>query len=294
LEYTAVVSGDEIDAPVDFCLSAIEELEEEGYDDGIEKAPMTYILCLTASRSPSKLVRARAMRALRKIFLLQASEFRPLKAEAALEDFKDNLEKLALLFRDRIAPARVDADGWETYLTLVRYFGFAGVYRARWAREALKVVGRTQPFGAPDPSYLETYRETVEALNLQAFYLTAVEGLLDRETIVRTEAIESLFIFPWNAVRRPLLENLEYNRLLLDPVHRIHLTRKLKAAAYRLETIEREILKYVVGGLAYSHAGVLHHSIDFLKNATGIATDDPGFWQDWWEDYVVKHAGDDR
>ena len=93
-------------------------------------------------------------------------------------------------------------------------------------------------------------------------------------------------------LRDPLLENLEYNRYLDDPLHRIHMIRKLKALEGRPETINMRILEFVVGGLEYSHAGVSYHSVEFLKDFTGMEKDDPGFWQDWWKEYLVEHAGE--
>jgi hypothetical protein len=292
MQYAPLVGDEEVDDPVDFCLSAVEELEEHDYEDSLERAPAVHVLGLAALRSPSMLVRARSLRALPKILRQEAAGYRPFPAMAAPEDYRANLERLHEILQDRIMPGTMAGEDWEDYRSRIRYFGFAGVNRAAWAMEALGGLSRAEPFGARDPALSAIHREVVEALNLQAFFLAALEGLMDRESVVRTEAIEGLFVFPWESVRGPLAEHLEYNRLLAAPEHRILIVRRLKALADRPETLGVKILGPVVQNLEYTHPGVLYHTVALLGQVTGIESDDPGIFKDWWEDYLPKHAGE--
>ncbi len=291
--YALSYDGDAVDDPVEFCLEAIEDLGEGDFDDALEKAPAVRILCLTARRSPALLVRASAYRALRRLLARDAVHYRTPPLEAAPEDFAANLDRLRTLSAESRASGWVNTENFERYLTLIRYFSKVTLFDAAEALEVLQALVSSASVAPSDGEILTALRASLDLVVIPTFFLTPVAGLGDHKSeIVRQEAIDSLFLFPWEAVKGPLAANLEFNPMLRSPQDRIHILCALKVIADRPETIGLKVLRHVAEGLKYVDPGVMYHSMDLFRTMTGLDEDDPAFWQAWWEDYLLKHAGD--
>jgi hypothetical protein len=68
--------------------------------------------------------------------------------------------------------------------------------------------------------------------------------------------------------------------------------RALKEAGILLDDLDLKTLKYVISNLKSAQSGMVHRGVDLLQEITELEEEDPGFWSSWWEDYLLKHAGE--
>jgi hypothetical protein len=133
-------------------------------------------------------------------------------------------------------------------------------------------------------------------LNLQLLYLTILHGLRDPQEVVRDTALHCLFTFPMATIRRDLADLLDRNFYFTSyemdkyPLHRILVSRKLKARVETPSDLGIRLLGHVGAGLKSAHAGISSHAVQIFQKITGIENDDPRFWDKWRAEYVLKHA----
>ena len=67
----------------------------------------------------------------------------------------------------------------------------------------------------------------------------------------------------------------------------------IKLVAEDPETLGTAALGYAVTTATRSaNPGAVYHAKALLKQVTGLDEDNPGFWIEWWNEYLPEHAGE--
>lgn len=297
LEYAGALVIDEeveeIEDPVELCLDCIEEIREEGADSEIERSRSLVVLSRCAIRSPSQIVRAAAMKALIHLFSEESLENvkRP-----GLEVEKEALNRDLNLFmglHDReVSPEGLSDQEIEQYLKLANRFGDLRFLNAMSAWKTLDLLVVKTAAMARTQACVEIWEKVSRKMNIWTFYLTTLEATRDPSEVVRDTALSSFFLFPLEFFLEDLKLEIKYNYFLQAPLHRIKITSNLLKMADKPEDIGLDIIKYVASDIKFAQSGVAHHSVALLKKLTGINEEDPEFWDAWWGEFLITHAGD--
>jgi len=293
-DFAEIVDDDEIKEPVPYALDRIETIADHGFSTESSKLEAVLLLRSVALRSPSLLVRARALRALGALLPASFTGTQEEPVDALDEEtWNENAGRLAgLTSGARDAQAR--SPGWD--------------------REALATVGFFAQYAlALDASIVGLLREVVDALREEDLededaetleraavdlegtlvFLTAHEALIDPVEIVRSEAIALFFRFPWRLIQAPLIAHVLNNTYWRAPLHKIDVLKRIKDRGDRPENLDIRVMQFVAESLKYqAHAGVVSEGVELLKRITGLDEDDPGFWLAWWDEYLLNHAGE--
>ena len=287
LVFTDRLNGKEVKKPEEEALDALEVIRDHGFDTNEERIDTLPLLCKTAGRSPAALVRAASFRTLDRVVGASLSRFRPPMLSARAEEYDARVRRLRALSAE--GSSQEERNFVEPLLV---YFTKVSAQRAALALSALEALRLLDDLEKAENTSDERLERTRLEVTLQAVLLTTLEGLRDRDRTVRLEAVNLLFRFPWETVRLPLAENLEWNPYLLEPAMRTRILRRLKAAADRPETVGLKVLKQVARGLDFADPAVLWRTVDLFRALTGLQESDPEFWRDWWKEYLLQHAGD--
>lgn len=296
LEYASAVDEDgewvKIEDPVDYCLTQIQTITDYDFQEEMDKSAAACILCMTANRSPSQLVRASAVRSLIVMLGPDAAKFTLSQVKADPKELEERLGKLKLLFDiGRTQGGREEA-AQQDYLATIMFFGRIRMDRAEVAWKLLKAVILDLGRHERDHAALSAFRSAAERMNRQAFFRTLLEAMADPSDVVRSMAVGALFLFPMDVIRPVLSSALEQNLYMQAPVHRIEILKGLKEKAAGPRIMGFSLLDHTVNSLRSGHAGVVQHALNLLREVTGIQEDNPGFWIDWWRTYRIKHADD--
>jgi len=287
--------SEEIEDPVGFCFDCLEDLTDYDFSDEFDKSCCVCILSMTSIKSPSMLVRARALQTLRTYFKEEDTAQLIIKRKLVDEqEFENNLQNL-LILHDKIAPDKgLNPEEKQFYLSLLRYFGSSGyLLRAGTSWKTLTALCSCN-LTALDEDLKAAWNETLKQLNIQTFYNTVIDSFKDPEHLVRQTAISLFFLFPFNLTRPDLEGALQYNFYMMStekyPMHRIQIIQELMARVKNPEELGLKLIGSIASNLGYSHSGVAHHATQLLSKITLIDNDDPLFWGAWWKEYLLKHA----
>jgi len=296
----AVVRGENIavEDPAGFCMEEIGKLAEYEYESDLDMSEAVYILCKTARRSPSQLVRATALKALRKILGNDAHVYIPSHVIVGHEKLEAILNTLRPRFVESEGNRETAAETDEEYLAGIRRLGEISFSKADAAWKIIQMVFVNWAPLEKNSTAKTALEDAAARVNLNCFYLTTMESMTDPGGIVCAEAIENLFLFPWEATAMFVSAFLEADIYWNSPQCSIAILEKIEEFADSPEEIGLEVLTQVASLTSPMHAGVSYgvnyHALAVLKKATGIDKDDTEFWQKWCYDYRVKHAGEER
>jgi hypothetical protein len=280
---------EEIEDPVSFCRERIEELRVVREGTPLERGAAAYILGFVGSRSPSAVVRAEALKALRWICRDEAVSFRFSEPNVVDEEWKASCEAWLTL----MGPDRAEADSPSSATTraaeLLAYFGSLNGDSAWRAWETLAFLTVRSGHTELGSAVAEEMEEIIRRLMGQTFYLTVVEGIFDSSSLVVHEAVDGLFLFRPEDIRVPLALLVE--RCYDSPL-RIHILGKLAKSGFTPEDIGGRLMITVRDSLDFSDPGIVFHAVKLFESLTGIENDDPGFWKSWWAEYLRDHADD--
>lgn len=301
MEYASNVEEDgeleEVEDPVEYCLDCIQDLEEADFDSQVDRSVAVCTLSRTARRSPSRLVRASALKTLRNLFTLEeAKGFVRIRSGLDEQEFKEKAEELGAFYAGRGEGGTLNKAEKEACLLLIAHFSGLGDMRAETASMILNdLVIRFAP-QEEDEQIRSAWEDTAQHLNIQLLYLTIFHTLRDPQEVVRETALHALFAFPLATIRRDLADlldrNFYFNSREMDkyPLHRILISRKLRVRVETPSDLGIRLITHMGAGLKSAHAGVSSHAVKIFQKITGIENDDPRFWDKWRAEYVMKHA----
>lgn len=293
MEYAGRIGDEVIDEPIEYCIDQIEVLKDYSYGSEVEKNTALFVLDMTARRSPSQVVRAAAVRAVHLIYTAAMEAYSPPTVKPESDAFQKNMESLRQLYGKGAPPDGRTLLEEEEYLALIEYLSVLALdpqgevwTEARWV--FLELARNEESEEAE-----EAFETAARRLNDRAVFRLSFTALLDPAEVVRQEAIELFFFFPWEYVRSLMAASLDRNLYLMSPAHSIHILMKLKLVAKDPETLGTAALGYaVLTATRSANPGAVFHAKELLKQVTGLNEDNPGFWTNWWQEYLPEHAGE--
>ncbi|MFH2002311.1 MAG: hypothetical protein ABIK28_21750 [Planctomycetota bacterium] len=290
MTYAQKIDDEEIEDPVDFCLSHIEVIAESNLESAIKKYIAVHTLALVACRSPAVKVRLSAVRSIRSLYENPPIDYR-LDAQSDEPDrFEEQYKRMLELFHEGRVTDR-PPEAWENeILPLLVYFQNHKPTRFDLWWQVVDDLFAQAPIETFDEETLGTYEEAARILNAQLTLITAHLAKLDPDEQVRQEAIELFFLFPWDTVRFYLPDWVDY---LQSPPHRIKIMTLVREKQDRPTAIDLTIVSLANKVLLrYMSAGELYHAILLLQTFTGTQEKEPDFWAKWCKQYLLEHAGD--
>jgi hypothetical protein len=293
MEYADMVGEEVIDEPIEYCLDNISVIKDHSYGSEVEKNTALFVLDLTARRSPSQVVRSASVRAVRLLYTEDMEEYDPPTVEPEPEPFQKNMEQLRLLFNKGAPPDGRTPEEEAEYVALIDYLGVLALdpQGAVWkeARWIFLELARNEESDEAE----EAFESAARRLNDRAAFRLSFIGLIDPAEVVRQEAIDLFFLFPWDYIKPLMAASIDRNQYLKAPTHSIHILMKLKLVAKDPETLGTAALGYAVKTATQSaNPGAVFHAKALLKQVTGLDEDNPGFWINWWAEYLPEHAGE--
>ena len=280
---------EEVEDPVSFCLDRIENLSGFAFEPDRSGAAIVSVLCFTAERSPSALVRAAALKALGKLLDgLEPPAEEPPPREKGAEKPQDLEKEWKTLLSSLPGGAEDLPPGLRAEMdALLGSFAAVSFSSAREAWETLSLFSGENGFLEEDPALRKALASAVTAVAGRAFLLTLKDALFDTSPIVVREAVDALIPFP----ARDIMPSLA--RLMAgcyDPLLRVHVLEALEERGLKPVDLGGEMMTQVRRSLDFTDAGVVYHAVELFKALTGMENDDPGFWKKWWSRYLTEHA----